>query len=170
MRNEIGRLDRLVSDILDYARPVQLQREKFDINDFLKKLAEFYKGIFDEKKVTVKMDLPGGKILVDGDKDKLRQAFVNLIQNAIEAMPTGGSLSLKVEKQQAMIFCQVRDTGIGISESALRRLFDLFFTTKERGTGLGLSNVRKIIDAHGGRIEIDSYPQKGTKVNLWLPA
>ncbi len=169
MRSEIGRLDRLVSDILDYARPFQLQIEKFSLEKFMTEVTDFYKAVLDRNQINFQIESLAMGIEIQADKDKLRQAIVNLIQNSVEAMKGGGQLTIKIEKVEKWVRISIKDTGIGISESARGRLFDLFFTTKEQGTGLGLSTVRKIVDVHRGRIDIESVPNGGTTVIVTLP-
>jgi signal transduction histidine kinase len=169
MRAELGRLDRLVSDILDYARPIQLQKETININAFMESIATFYKGLFETKHIVFKLQVPSRSTELSGDRDKLRQAFVNVIKNAVEAMPQGGRLDVVVEILDRGVRFTIRDSGVGIDPTTKGRLFDLFFTTKEQGTGLGLSMVKKIIDAHGGKIDIQSSPGQGTTISFNLP-
>lgn len=169
MKSELGRLDRLVSDILDYARPVSLQKEAINLQVFLQSLTDFYKAILDERKIHLVLALPKGEIQIEGDRDKLRQAFVNLIKNAIEAMPNGGQIEITLEVLDRGVRCILKDNGVGIDPKTKTRLYDLFFTTKEQGTGLGLSTVKKIIDAHGGKIDINSAPGRGTSIVIILP-
>jgi signal transduction histidine kinase len=166
MREEIGRLDRLVSDILDYARPLQLQKEKVGLKSFTENIINFYNGVFEEKNIQLKLNFPEDEIEVELDRDKFRQAFVNLIQNAIEAIGQGGLLSFSIELFDRGVRWTIKDSGMGMDQKSQSRLFDLFFTTKERGTGLGLSVVKKIIDAHGGKIEVNSAPKKGTEIKV----
>jgi signal transduction histidine kinase len=169
IKGELGRLDRLVSDILDYARPLALQKEEMNFQQFLISLTDFYKGILDEKHIRLILKLPKADISIEGDRDKLRQAFVNLIKNAIEAMPQGGQLEIILDVLDRGVRCIVKDTGVGIDPKTKNRLYDLFFTTKEQGTGLGLSTVKKIVDAHGGKIDINSAPGQGTSIVVILP-
>lgn len=169
MREELGRLDRLVSDILDYARPVQLQKERLNLQVFIESITTFYKGILEAKKINLKLELPETPIEIDADRDKLRQAFVNLIKNAVEAMSRNGELSIRLDPLDRGVRCIIKDNGVGIDPKTRGRLFDLFFTTKEQGTGLGLSMVKKIIDGHGGKIDIESAPGEGTSIIIDLP-
>ena len=113
--------------------------------------------------------MPSGPVELYGDRDKLRQVFVNVIKNAVEAMPAGGNLKVIVEVLDRGVHFLIKDSGIGIDPKTKGRLFDLFFTTKEQGTGLGLSMVKKIIDAHGGKVDIQSIPANGTTIAINLP-
>ena len=109
--------------------------------------------------------------LVKPDLDRMLQVLLNLTQNSLGAMPNGGKLILKAVwmAKRKNVRIEISDTGRGIPEEAKPRLFDPFFTTKTRGTGLGLAIVRKIIEAHGGEVEVQSEEEKGTKVILVLP-
>jgi signal transduction histidine kinase len=104
-----------------------------------------------------------------GDPEKLRQVVINLLVNALDAMPESGTLSVKVSSLRPIVAVEIGDSGPGIDPRILPEIFDPFFTTKEAGTGLGLSIVRKIVDQHGGRIEFDSIPGRGTRVRVELP-
>jgi signal transduction histidine kinase len=104
-----------------------------------------------------------------GDSEKLRQVVINLLVNALDAMPEAGALSVKVGSSPSSVTIEIGDTGPGIDPSIMPEIFDPFFTTKEAGTGLGLSIVRKIVDQHGGKIEFDSLPGRGTRVRVDLP-
>ena len=181
LRGEIGRLDRLVSDILDYARPLQLQQQDIDIRRLVESTLEIYRGVFDERRVECVPNLPLTPLSVRGDADKLKQCVVNLIQNAIDAVKPGGKIEVEVgavdREGGGWIDVIVRDNGVGLPTGAETKLFDLFFTTKEKGTGLGLTTVKKIVDAHGGQIAIGrrsgsdnaGRPLPGTEVKMSFP-
>jgi signal transduction histidine kinase len=120
--------------------------------------------------VKVATDVPVSTPSVNGDSAMLRQAFLNLAINACQAMPQGGSLRLvagPASRQRVEI--RIEDTGIGIAPEHLSRIFDLYFTTKERGTGIGLSMVYRIIQMHDGEIEVQSTPGRGTTFRVLLP-
>jgi signal transduction histidine kinase len=106
---------------------------------------------------------------VDGDENQLRQAFLNLLRNAAEAMPEGGTLEVELLRQAGQARVRIRDTGTGIAADNLPRIFDPFFSTKHGGTGLGLALTQQIIGEHGGRIEVDSELGAGTTFTVWLP-
>jgi two-component system sensor histidine kinase HydH len=122
------------------------------------------------KNITVTSRLPDGIADVPIDKDTMAQALLNLFLNAIEAMDQGGLLSASLSHSpDGMIKIEIADTGSGIQKDHLERLFDLYFTTKPSGTGLGLPIVQKIIEAHDGRISIASEPGQPTVVTILLP-
>ncbi|MCY4568500.1 MAG: ATP-binding protein, partial [Candidatus Poribacteria bacterium] len=103
------------------------------------------------------------------DSDKLKQAFMNVVLNAMEAMPQGGMLRVSTFTKHDSVRIKVEDTGVGIPEKDLEHLFEPFFTRKTGGTGLGLANVKRILEEHGGTVEVDSTPGEGTEVSLSLP-
>ena len=160
LRSEIARLDRLVSDILDYARPLQLELHRLDLRTLTQEVIEFVRPLMLKNKIDLRLNLGATPQFILGDRDRLRQALLNVTQNAIEAMTNGGELIVSVDRIEepggSRIRLSVQDSGPGIPLEIQSRIFDLFFSTKEKGTGLGLSTVRKIFDAHGGSIEIES--------------
>jgi signal transduction histidine kinase len=117
------------------------------------------------------------------DSDKIQQVLLNVIINAIQAMPEGGRLTVRSEwrqsppdgmeaeggEEQEGVLITAEDTGVGIPEDAIEKIFESFYTTKEEGTGLGLTIVRKIVRAHGGELHLESEPGAGTRVGIWLP-
>jgi two-component system sensor histidine kinase HydH len=120
-------------------------------------------------KIALVLDLSTETPEIQFDSDKLKQAFMNVVLNAMEAMPQGGVLTVSVVLDEDKISIKVVDTGIGIAEEDLAQLFEPFFTKKTRGTGLGLANVKRILEEHGGSVEIKSTVGEGTEVSLWVP-
>lgn len=168
VESEIGRLERLLTEFLELARPRGIQIEPVD----LARLTEAVVALEEET-----LALKGIQITQShepcapaaGDPEKLKQVLLNLIANARDAMPSGGKLSLRVSGGDEPLV-EVCDTGPGIDPSILASVFDPFFTTKEAGTGLGLAIVRKILAQHRGDIAIDSAPGRGARIQLRLPA
>jgi signal transduction histidine kinase len=113
--------------------------------------------------------LPGSPLWLTGHRDRLKQAFLNLATNALEAMPTGGRLSVAVESQNGSVSVAVRDTGPGIPADILGKIFNMYYTTKDGGTGIGLHVARSVVEAHGGEIEVDTGPGAGTCFHISLP-
>lgn len=174
---EIGRLDRLVNSILDYARPLQLERASVDLIQMIESIVVLYRPLLAERNVFLILDFDTKSLRASIDQDRIRQCLVNLIQNALDAMPDGGRLTIAVKSFEEYARIEVDDSGTGIPVEIHRKLFSLFFTTKETGTGLGLSNVQKIVMAHGGSIDVISDPAKaergegppGTRFVITLP-
>lgn len=163
---EIVVMDRIIADFLSFARPAELNLTDID----LKAIIEYCVMATAEKhdKIDIHLainDLP----LIKGDEVLMRQAFINLLQNALDAMPQGGKLTIMaVLASGDFLDITIADTGHGISENMKDKIFLPFFTTKERGTGLGLAIVHKIVVSHGGSIQVDSG-EKGTTFKLRLP-
>jgi signal transduction histidine kinase len=122
-----------------------------------------------DRGVSLRFEPKAEKAIVRGDGEKLRQAFLNIVINALQATPTGGSVSIDLNKGASGFDISFRDSGSGIAPDNLQRIFEPFFTTKADGTGLGLAVTRKIIEGHGGRLDIESEAGMGTTVSVRLP-
>jgi PAS domain S-box-containing protein len=164
---EIVVMDRIISDFLSFARPVELNLADID----LKAIIEYCVMSTAQKHDYIDLQLETDNLpLIKGDEVLMRQAFINLIQNSLEAMPQGGKLIIRASSASGdFLDITVADTGHGISENVKDKIFLPFFTTKEKGTGLGLAIVHKIVISHGGSIHVDSS-EKGTVFRLRLPA
>lgn len=161
---EIGRLDRLVSSILDYARPIQLDRKTVDVRSLIASIVDLYRSLAEAK--GVRLDLVSdGSVHAHIDSDRIKQCIVNLLKNSLDAMENGGVVTLACRESQEGLVIEVSDNGPGISKEIKPKLFTPFFTTKENGTGLGLSSVHKIIAAHGGHIEVVTDSQNNELVD-----
>jgi PAS domain S-box-containing protein len=166
---EIKRLGRLLTEFLELARPRGLAQEPVAIEEVLDSVIELHQAEASHRGVRA-VRRGEGLSRVVGDREKLRQVFVNLFVNALDATKDGGEVRMTTQKQGDRVIVEVSDDGSGIEESDLSRLFDPFFTTKPGGTGLGLSIVRKILEQHGGAIRIRSAKGQGTTVQVELPA
>ncbi|MBV9948349.1 MAG: hypothetical protein JOZ69_15970, partial [Myxococcales bacterium] len=168
---ETSRLNRLVGDLLRYARPVNVQRTDFSLADVLERALS----LASKDRKTIRTDLTienhDGRIF--GDANLLRQVFDNLVVNAVQAMGTAGTLTVRVraatEDGVSGVAVDIIDTGEGMDTQVRSRARDPFFTTRPSGTGLGLAIVDRIVDAHGGRLAIDSRAGEGTTVTVFLP-
>jgi two-component system sensor histidine kinase HydH len=173
---EVNRLNKIVSQFLDYARPYRGDQTPLDVNDVVRKTLHLLEKE-DGAKVEISSNLVEGLPPVRADAEQLRQVFLNLAINALQAMPHGGRLQVSTSLRRstrrgaAAAFLEVRfrDTGIGIPPGDLRNLFIPFFTTKEKGTGLGLPISQRIIENHGGTIEPRSQPGVGATFTVLLP-
>ena len=167
--DEIRRLDHVVQGFLRFSRPEELQLEPVEIEALLSDVADVVRPQAEQSGTQVVMRVEG-RVMVQADASMLRQALLNLALNAIQAMPAGGTLTLSshpVEDGQAEI--AVADTGVGISPEHLARVFDLYFTTREEGSGLGLSMVYRTVQLHDGTIEVESAPGQGASFRMRLP-
>ena len=169
MIREVDRLNRVITQLLELARPVDVHIRRVSINSVIRHSLVVAEGEAREKGITVNSDLAPdiGEIMID--PDRIEQVLLNLYLNAIGAMDAGGILSVTLSRGGGMIEIVISDTGMGIKKEDLPRIFDPYFTTKPAGTGLGLALVQRIVEAHGGQVKVDSEPGKGTMVAVLLP-
>lgn len=166
---EIAVMDRIITDFLSFAKPAELSIEDIDLKMMIGNCIATVTG--EQSDISVRLSIEG-RPTIKGDEIFLRQAFTNIIQNAVEAMPQGGMLTIKAvtpADQGGFLDIIISDTGHGISEEVVKKIFLPFFTTKERGTGLGLAIVHKIVVSHGGTITVESS-DVGTTFRIRLPS
>jgi two-component system sensor histidine kinase PilS (NtrC family) len=166
---EAGRLDALITDFLRFASPREPQRVPTDLGAVVRETATLLRQARPGAWRVEVADAPGGPVTADVDPQLVRQVFWNLSLNAVEAMPAGGTLGIAIERGADAATVAFADHGAGLSPEALARMFTPFFSTKERGTGLGLAIVFKIVEAHGGRIEVENRPGAGATFRVTLP-
>jgi signal transduction histidine kinase len=170
LHGECQKLADLANDFLRFARAQVLQRRPTDLGDVVARLIDFLTPTARAKAIDLvwypATDLPP----VDLDRDQFEQALLNLLLNAEQAMPDGGTLTLIGRADGAAVCLDVIDTGCGMPADVLATLFQPFRTTKKTGTGLGLPTARKVIAAHGGTLDVQSEPGRGTKFTIRLPA
>jgi two-component system, NtrC family, sensor histidine kinase HydH len=170
MIQEVDRLNRVIGQLLDYARPMTMNRQEAPVQMVVRHALRLMEGEAREKGVAIETDLPEGMAPVSIDSDRMKQVFINLYLNALSAMEKGGTLTvLSAEQPDRRVRVDVRDTGAGIDPQDMGRIFDPYFTTKPSGAGLGLAIVQKIVEAHGGEIRVASTPGQGTTVSILLP-
>jgi two-component system sensor histidine kinase PilS (NtrC family) len=167
-------LDNFVRDFLLLACPIPISRELVDINKVAEEVLENIKLSNDWSNVVkiVKIFEEGAKIIAN--REQVRQVIYNLAINAVQAMREGGVLSVEIKKQKLSdqedyVEIKVKDTGCGIEEKDLKKIFEPFFTNKEKGTGLGLAIVSRFVDGYNGRIQVESVINEGTTFSVWLP-
>ena len=169
---EVEHLEKIVNDILIYAKPAEPEKKPADIISFLENSLTMVEKDLSEKKIDVQFDNDPGIPPINLDSAMLRQAFLNIYLNAIDAMEYGGRLSIRtrlVTNGHKHVLIEIEDNGYGIDDEDMPHLFNPFFTRKKYGTGLGLTQVKKFIDLHHGTIEIFSRKGEGTKVVVTLP-
>lgn len=171
---ETERLNRVVEDFLRMARPLPTEMEHCRIQPELDTVALLVASDARERKITLVMEPPTDDIVVNGNDEKLRQAFLNIAMNSLQATPGGGSLAISASvcrEGESAGMCVIRfcDSGEGIDAETMARIFEPFFTTKPDGTGLGLAITRKIVEGHGGALQVESTVGQGTTVTVKLP-
>ncbi len=166
---EVRRLEGLVANLGDFTKEYRLVKRHANINSVLTDVLEIMQGVCSSEKYEFKQFLSAEVEDISCDPDKLKQVFINIISNGLEAMTGGGAISVSTERLPNGIEVRIADEGIGIPEDELEHIFEPFYTTREAGSGLGLSISYKIIEAHGGEIWADSSPGKGTSFVIQLP-
>jgi signal transduction histidine kinase len=173
IENEAERLSTVLAKLLDFSRMAQPKGEYLDVNRLADDTALFLEHHLTRfKKIDLKIEKDETLPAIYGDRVHIQQALVNLLMNGAQAMPEGGPLTVKTGKRDdAYAFIAVADKGTGIREEDMGKIFDSFFTTKREGegTGLGLSLVKKLIEANGGKIEVESRINTGSTFTLLLP-
>jgi PAS domain S-box-containing protein len=168
-KGEIHRLDYIITQFLGAIRPAPLQLKLNLLNDVVEKTLELLGPEIENRGVTVKTKLTRNLTATPVDATQLQQVLVNLVKNAMQAMTTGGTLTLQTGESNDGVWMSVNDTGGGIPQEQINRIFEPFYTTKKKGTGLGLMIVQRIVRAHNGRIELESNVGRGTTFRIWLP-
>ncbi len=168
LRSESKRVNGIIEQFLTFAKPAKLNRTEFRISDFLDEIVRIADVQTREKGITLILDNPESGIL-DADYQQMKQVFINLLRNSIEATDRGGTIEISYRCEKRKHVFEVKDTGCGIPPDTLNKIFDIYFTTKSGGTGMGLSIVRQIILQHNGSINAESELNKGTKFTITLP-
>jgi PAS domain S-box-containing protein len=168
-KGEIHRLDYIVTQFLGAIRPAPVQMKIATLNDVAGKTLELLRPEIENRGITIKTKLARQLTATPIDATQIQQVLVNLVKNASQAMSTGGTLTLQTGEHSDGVWVSVADTGGGIPQEQLNRIFEPFYTTKKKGSGLGLMIVQRIVRAHNGRIELESNVGKGTTFRVWLP-
>lgn len=188
VEQEIRRMERSVNSLLEYARPEASEFKRFSIQELLHRLLKLIEGRCESQRITLDVDYPTSDLIVEGDAMQIQQVILNLCINAMDAMPNGGQIKIRVESTKpqtlaaiaedstadhsktSIVSISVHDSGSGISESAKEQIFQPFFTTKPNGIGLGLGICQRIAKAHGGSIVAMNNPDGGATFIFNLPA
>lgn len=166
---EATRLNGIITDFLNYARPAAPHLTACRVEKVLEKAITNLALEFEARNCVVEQRFGPSLPALQADGDMLYQAFLNLLINALQAMPEGGKIEVEARWENAAVEISIQDQGPGLSEEVLAKIWDPFFTTKERGTGLGLGIVRKVIEAHEGQIRIENRPEGGARALIRLP-
>jgi len=170
--SELHRLDRVVQILVDFTRPRDIHLEEMDMRRVLEEVAGLAAPDAAQHGVTLVRELSSEPLLVRVDSDLMKQAVLNLVLNGVQAMAQGGTLTLAARRENGdgMVLTEVRDQGCGISPEVQEKIFELYFTTKESGSGIGLAQTYQIMQWHYGSVDFESVPGSGTTFRLRLPA
>ena len=168
-KGEIHRLDYILTQFLGAIRPAPVQLRIASLNEVVEKTLQLLEPEIENRGVSVKTKLARNLTPTPIDATQLQQVLVNLVKNAMQAMTTGGTLTLQTGENGDNVWVSVGDTGGGIPQEQINRIFEPFYTTKKKGTGLGLMIVQRIVQAHNGKIELESHVGRGTTFRIWLP-
>ncbi|GAB4114527.1 MAG: hypothetical protein Kow00103_08340 [Candidatus Caldatribacteriota bacterium] len=170
---EVDRLNNLVIQVLDYAKMKKLNLSYFSLTELIREIVELFQKQIDQKKIEFCLHFALSDTFLEADKDQIRQVLMNIIINAIQAISKEGKIKIETEelvyKGKPTIKLVVEDTGMGITEQNLPHIFDPFFSTKDQGSGLGLSIVFTLVESHQGEIKVESKEGRGTKFIIFLP-
>ncbi|HPC73687.1 MAG TPA: ATP-binding protein [Syntrophales bacterium] len=168
MKQEVHRLDKLVGDFLDYGKPLRLNLQPVDTKKLLSHIVEIIKAKADTEHVAIieSYDFLPELML---DYDLMKTCLFNIVSNAFQAMPEGGTITFRTERSDGKFNLHILDTGAGVPRENLERIFEPFFTTKSGGLGLGLAITRRVIEEHGGKIDFLSSEGRGSEVSITLP-
>jgi two-component system, sporulation sensor kinase A len=168
--SELERINQIVSELLVLAKPQSHDYKPFFLSDVIGYVVNLigHEATLNDVYISLENTMP--QACIYGDKNQIIQVFINIMKNSIEAMPDGGTIHLRVWKENQTIHITISDTGVGISKERLQKIGEPFFTLKEKGMGLGLTTSTKIVQEHKGTIEIESEVGKGTTVHLSFPA
>ncbi|HEY3627560.1 MAG TPA: ATP-binding protein [Terracidiphilus sp.] len=166
---EIRRLDRVVQTLVDFSRPVELQLREQDLRAVIGDLLALATEELSTRNIILIDQMPAKPVTANVDADLLKQAALNVIENAAQAMPDGGKLEVTLEIDRKSAIIRIADEGVGIPDEIRDRIFDLYFTTKSGGSGIGLAMTYRILQLHHGAIEVQSREDRGTEFRLRIP-
>lgn len=168
-KGEVNRLDYIITQFLQAIRPAAPQLKLVSLNEIIEKSLDLLRPELNNRGLDVETKLARRLPAAPADATQIQQVLVNLIKNAMQAMTKGGTLTLQTGEGTDGVWIGVTDTGGGIPQEQINRIFEPFYTTKKKGTGLGLMIVQRIVRAHDGRIELESHVGRGTTFRIWLP-
>jgi PAS domain S-box-containing protein len=167
--SEIHRLDRVVQILVDFTRPRDLKLEEVDLRRLLDEVASLAAPEADQHAVAIVRNLPEYPLTVKADLDFIKQAILNVVINGVQAMNKGGQLTISARRDEGMVTIEVQDTGGGIPREAQEKIFELYFTTKQGGSGIGLAQTYQVMQWHYGTVDFETVEGKGTTFRLRIP-
>jgi signal transduction histidine kinase len=168
--SEIRRLDRVVQTLVDFTRPRDLHLEEVDLRRLLEEVAMLAAPDAEQHGVTIERTLPNEPLPITADIDLIKQALLNVVLNGIQAMPKGGPLTISSQRTGDTVIAEVRDRGCGIAHDLHEKIFELYFTTKKDGSGMGLAYAYQILQWHHGSVGFESLEGQGTTFRFRIPA
>ena len=169
VQRECRHLEDILNAFLQFSRAGELERTRSDLNELVREFIDFYKAQAKEHRIEISPHLASDLPPIDVDRALFRQMLMNLVLNAQQAMPQGGLLELQTKLSDGDVQLAIIDNGVGMDETTRSKIFQAFFSTRTGGSGLGLPTVRKIVEAHNGRISCESEPGRGTRFLISLP-
>ena len=168
-KGEVGRLDYIITQFLQAIRPARPNLKKNSLNDIIEETIELLRPELKNRGQSLKINLNEALPLAFFDAGQIKQSLINLIKNSMQAMSTGGELIIKTGEAEEGVWISLTDTGCGIPQEQIKQIFEPYYTTKEKGSGLGLMIVQRIVRDHDGRLELTSHGSKGATFRIWLP-
>jgi two-component system sporulation sensor kinase C len=170
IKKEIARLVEITEGYLQLTKKPKFNKKIVDITSLIYETIKFIEPEFNQKKIESEIILDKNRqVFIEIDENKIKQALINIIKNAMEAIDSDGKITIKLVEKEDTVIIDITDNGIGISEKDISDIFELFLTTKKYGTGLGLFSVKETIEEHGGKIVCNSTFGKGTTFSIYLP-
>jgi len=169
---ELANLKNIIARFSDFAKMPAPQLQPVDVNQLVRNVMKLFSAQFDAAQkapIESRLELDDQLAPIQADADLLHRAVQNLVLNAMDAMPSGGTLRVRTEKRDGGVRLEVSDTGKGLTREECQRLFTPYYTTKQHGTGLGLAIVQSVVSDHGGHISVSSEPERGTTFVVDLP-
>jgi len=168
LRTEVNRINKIITQFLSYAKPIELNPKPVNIKSLFDEVYQLFESQAKQKEISI-IKLYSDSIIINIDHDLIKQTLMNIIQNAIDAVSYKGEVNLKYLKVKHDVLIEISDNGVGIPDEQQKKIFDLYFTTKKDGNGLGLSISQKIISQHNGSIGFISKVNEGTTFKIILP-
>ena len=169
IESEIRRLDRVVQTLVDFSRPVEVQLREQDLRDVISDVLALSAEELTRRNIWVESVIPDKPVIVNIDSDLIKQAVINVVENGAQAMPEGGKLRIRLEEDRKTAVLRIADEGGGIPAEIREKIFDLYFTTKSTGSGIGLAMTYRILQLHHGSVEVESEEGRGTEFRFRIP-
>src|SRR6202035_2115106 len=167
---EIGRLDRVVQTLVDFTQPRDLHLEEVDLRRLMEDVAQLAAPDAEQHGVIIRRLMPEQRLPIKVDIDLMKQALLNVVINGVQAMPQGGLLAISARRENNTMVAEIRDEGRGIPQDMRDKIFELYFTTKKDGSGIGLAQTYQILQWHYGSVDFESAEGSGTVFHFHIPA